>query len=71
MNEQVYLDKIADLEYKLQQILAYANETDIEATVAKGKAEFGVTSAYAYTTGVLGARLRWIGICAKRALEMV
>lgn len=70
MNEQVYLDKIADLEYKLQQILAYANEIDIEATVAKGKAEFG-SGAYAYTTGVLGARLRRIGICAQRALEMV
>lgn len=71
MNKQDYLDKIADLEYKLQEILAYVNETDIDAIVAEGKAKFSVTNAYAYTTGALGARLKWISMLAQRALEMV
>ena len=69
MNNQIYLDKLNDVEYQLRQILAYARATNVEAIVAQGEREFGADSRYAYATGTLSQRLTHIAVSAQRALN--
>jgi len=61
--------RLADLEWQLQKIVAYVNETSVEEIVTAGKEQFGDTQGYAYAAGSLGARLRWVGSLAGQALN--
>jgi len=69
IDNQIYLDKLSDVEYQLRQILAYARATNVEAIVAQGEREFGADCRYAYATGTLSQRLTHIAVSAQRALD--
>ena len=61
--------RLADLEWQLQKIVAYVNETSVEEIVASGKEQFGESQGYAYAAGSLGARLKWVRSLAEQVLD--
>jgi uncharacterized protein YgbK (DUF1537 family) len=61
--------RVADLEWQLQKIVAYVNETSVEEIVASGKEQFGESQGYAYAAGSLGARLKWVKSLAGQVLD--
>lgn len=61
--------RVADLEWQLEKIVAYVNETSVEEIVTAGKEQFGETQGYAYATGSLGARLKWVRSLAGQVLD--
>jgi hypothetical protein len=61
--------RVADLEWQLQKIVAYVNETSVEEIVTAGKEQFGESQGYAYATGSLGARLNWVKTLAGQVLD--
>jgi hypothetical protein len=61
--------RVADLEWQLEKIIAYAKETSVEDIVAAGKEQFGETQGYAYATGSLGGRLNWVKTLAEQVLD--
>ena len=61
--------RVADLEWQLQKIVAYVNETSVEEIVASGKEQFGESQGYAYAAGSLGARLKWVRSLAEQVLD--
>ena len=61
--------RVADLEWQLQKIVAYVNETSVEEIVTAGKEQFGDTQGYVYAAGSLGSRLKWVGSLAGQVLN--
>ena len=57
------------MEWQLQKIVAYVDETSVEEIVTAGKEQFGDTQGYAYATGSLGARLKWVKSLAGQVLD--